>query len=216
MKHITKLADRQYITIENTSYIDRHGMKQNGNNLYTILPIQAAMDHSYQQQMLRLEEWQRWQQAQVLLAQNTENTPCAPLEGAVCPPSGLDRVPAPPRDVGADLGRCRGTKWGPRRSPAQRVRRGEEEQWNERVFARLGGNEGYGACDDEKQDKGKASSATPFAGHIYPQCGQFQGFPWALEMGSKSERKQSSALVIPQRLLPQEQNRGQAPERSCL
>ena len=40
MKHITKLADRQFITIENTSYIDKHGMKQNGNNLYTILPIQ--------------------------------------------------------------------------------------------------------------------------------------------------------------------------------
>ena len=44
MKHITKLADRQFITIENTSYIDKHGMKQNGNNLYTILPIQATMD----------------------------------------------------------------------------------------------------------------------------------------------------------------------------
>lgn len=79
MKHITKLADRQFITIENTSYIDRHGMKQNGNNLYTILPIQAAMDYCYQQQMLRLEERQRWQQAQALLAQSTENAPCAPL-----------------------------------------------------------------------------------------------------------------------------------------
>ena len=89
MKHITKLADRQFITIENTSYIDKHGMKQNGNNLYTILPIQATMDHCYQQQMLRLEErqrWQqaqallaRWQQAQALLAPSTESAPCAPL-----------------------------------------------------------------------------------------------------------------------------------------
>lgn len=56
MKHITKLTDRQFIAVENTSYIDRHGMKQNGNNLYTILPIQMAMDHCYQQQMLRLEK----------------------------------------------------------------------------------------------------------------------------------------------------------------
>ena len=79
MKHITKLADRQFITIENTSYIDKHGMKQNGNNLYTILPIQATMDHCYQQQMLRLEERQRWQQAQALLAQSTESATCAPL-----------------------------------------------------------------------------------------------------------------------------------------
>ena len=55
MKHITKLADRQFITVENTSYIDRRGMKWSGNNLYTILPIQTAMEHRYQQQLLRLE-----------------------------------------------------------------------------------------------------------------------------------------------------------------
>ena len=72
MKHITKLADRQFITIENTSYIDRHGMKWNGNNQYTILPIQAAMDHCYHQQMLRLE-------TQALMHQQARNTPCAPL-----------------------------------------------------------------------------------------------------------------------------------------
>lgn len=72
MKHITKLTDRQFIAVENTSYIDRHGMKQNGNNLYTILSIQAAMDHRYQQQMLRLEK-------QALMHQQARNTPCAPL-----------------------------------------------------------------------------------------------------------------------------------------
>lgn len=42
VKHITKLVDRQFITVENTSYIDRQGMKRSGNNQYTILPIQAA------------------------------------------------------------------------------------------------------------------------------------------------------------------------------
>ena len=55
MKHIAKLVDRQFISVENTTYIDKHGMKWNGNNLYTVLPIQRAMDHCYQQQMLRLE-----------------------------------------------------------------------------------------------------------------------------------------------------------------
>ena len=55
MKHIAKLVDRQFITVENTSYIDRRGMKWSGNNLYTILPIQTAMEHCYQQQLLRLE-----------------------------------------------------------------------------------------------------------------------------------------------------------------
>ena len=44
-----------------------------------------------------------------------------------------------------------------------------------------GGNEGYGAYDDEEeQDKGTASSATPFAGHICPQCGRFPGLELAL------------------------------------
>ena len=79
MKHITKLEDQRLIAVENTSYIDDHGMKWNGNNQYTILPIQMAMDHCYQQQMRRLEERQRWQQAQALLAQSTESAPCAPL-----------------------------------------------------------------------------------------------------------------------------------------
>lgn len=47
-------------------------MKRNGNNLYTILPIQAAMDHCYQQQMLRLEK-------QALMRQQAKNAPCTPL-----------------------------------------------------------------------------------------------------------------------------------------
>ena len=79
MKHIKKLEDRQLIAVENTSYLDSRGMKWNGNNLYTILPIQAAMDYCYQQQMLRLEEQQKRDQAQKRLEWNAENTPCAPL-----------------------------------------------------------------------------------------------------------------------------------------
>ena len=72
MKHISKLEDRQFIAVESTSYLDSRGMKWNGNNQYTILPIQTAMDHCYQQQMLRLEK-------QVLMRQQTRNAPCAPL-----------------------------------------------------------------------------------------------------------------------------------------
>lgn len=79
MKHITKLADKQFISVENTTYIDKHGMKWNGNNQYTILPIQAAVDYCYQQQMCRLEERQKWQRVQKLLEQSTGNAPCAPL-----------------------------------------------------------------------------------------------------------------------------------------
>ena len=79
MKHITKLEDQRLIAVENTSYIDDHGMKWNGNNLYTILPIQMAMDHCYQKQMLRLEEQQKRNQAQKRLGWNAENALCVPL-----------------------------------------------------------------------------------------------------------------------------------------
>ena len=56
MKHITMLADKRLITVEHTSYIDNNGMKWNGNNLYTILPIQQVVDVFYQQEMNRLKE----------------------------------------------------------------------------------------------------------------------------------------------------------------
>ena len=79
MKHITKLEDKQLIAVENTNYIDNHGMKWNGNNLYTILPIKMAMDHCYQQQMLRLEEQQKRDKVQKRLGWKAENAPCAPL-----------------------------------------------------------------------------------------------------------------------------------------
>ena len=39
-------------------------------------------------------------------------------------------------------------------------------------------------------------------------CGQFQGVPKSQEMGSKTEGKRNSAVLIPQRLLPQEKSRG--------
>ena len=52
IKHIIKLVDRQLITAERAGYTDHKGMKWNSNNLYTILPVQTAMSHCCQQQML--------------------------------------------------------------------------------------------------------------------------------------------------------------------
>ena len=79
MKHIAKLEDRQLIAVESTSYLDSRGMKWNGNNQYTILPIQAAVDYCYQQQMRRLDQQRKWQQAQKRLEKSAGNAPCAPL-----------------------------------------------------------------------------------------------------------------------------------------
>ena len=69
--------------------------------------------------------------------------------------------PVPPGGLEGELGRfgglCGGQNGAPAEAQRKRVRWGEEEQWNERVFALWGGNEGYGACDDERQDKGLVS-----------------------------------------------------------
>ncbi len=56
MKYVTILVDKQLITVEHTSYMDDKGMKWNGNNCYTILPIRQAADAFYQQAMNRLKE----------------------------------------------------------------------------------------------------------------------------------------------------------------
>ena len=51
----TVLSDRKLIAVEHSSYFDKHGMKWNGNNLYTILPTRTAMDQFYQQQLCQLD-----------------------------------------------------------------------------------------------------------------------------------------------------------------
>ena len=44
MKNISILLDAGLITMEHSRYFDERGMKWKGNNLYTILPTQAAVD----------------------------------------------------------------------------------------------------------------------------------------------------------------------------
>ena len=51
----------------------------NGNNQYTILPIQITIDCYYQQQMDQLEEQRKWQQAKKRLGRTPEKAPCARL-----------------------------------------------------------------------------------------------------------------------------------------
>ena len=76
MKHIAKLEDRQFITVKHTSYADSQGMKWNGNNSYTRRPIQKAIDHSYERQMVKLEEVTERQR----VAEELRKTrPCSPL-----------------------------------------------------------------------------------------------------------------------------------------
>lgn len=71
------------ITVERTSYFDRQGMKWNGNNCYTILPIQEAVDHSYERQMVKLEEVTERQRVAEELQKQGRVRPCEPLCAAL-------------------------------------------------------------------------------------------------------------------------------------
>ncbi len=54
-KHIDGLIAKQLITTELTAVITKKGQKHNGTLLYTIRPIQEAVEYRYQQQLAHLE-----------------------------------------------------------------------------------------------------------------------------------------------------------------
>lgn len=59
-KYVDRLVEKRLITTEPTSVVTKKGEKRNGNLLYTIRPIQEAVEYHYEQQMIRLnEEMQR-------------------------------------------------------------------------------------------------------------------------------------------------------------
>lgn len=87
---------------------------------------------------------------------------CSSVCAPVCPISEPGQAPAPRRFRGLVWPACGRQNGVPAEAQRQRVRWGEEEQQNERVFALLGGNERYGACDDEAQgEDGKKAGRKP-------------------------------------------------------
>ena len=87
MKSIGTLLEMGLITVEPSSYFDKHGLKWKGNNLYTILPIGVAIDAFYQRQLWQLEESTARQEANVKLSRL-----CAAQE----PPLTAGRPATPP------------------------------------------------------------------------------------------------------------------------
>lgn len=55
IKSIGTLLEKHLVTMEHSQYLDQHGLKWNGNNLYTILPMQRAVEAFHQQQLSHLE-----------------------------------------------------------------------------------------------------------------------------------------------------------------
>ena len=54
-KHIDGLVAKQLITTEPTSVITKKGQKHNGTLLYTVRPIQEAVNHYYERQVARCQ-----------------------------------------------------------------------------------------------------------------------------------------------------------------
>ena len=67
-KYVDGLTQKRLITVEPTTVITKNGVKRNGNLLYTIRPIEEAVEYHYERQMIRLESEMRRQAALTKLA----------------------------------------------------------------------------------------------------------------------------------------------------
>lgn len=86
-KYVSELADKQLITTEQTTIITKDGRRRNGSLLYTIPPIQGAVDYFYERQMERLEETVEKQEKQGrLLAACPPQVPLSAPEQHLNPP----------------------------------------------------------------------------------------------------------------------------------
>nr|WP_325204519.1 helix-turn-helix domain-containing protein [uncultured Oscillibacter sp.] len=54
-KYVCELEDHQLISTESTTVTTRDGLKRNGSLLYTIRPIQLALDRFYEQQLTQID-----------------------------------------------------------------------------------------------------------------------------------------------------------------
>ena len=55
-KYVSGLLEKGLINTENTCIVTKTGLKRNGSLLYTIRPIQEAMDLYHQRQLQKLEQ----------------------------------------------------------------------------------------------------------------------------------------------------------------
>ena len=83
-KYVRQLEDKGLIRTEQTMIRRRDGRPLNGNLLYTICPIQAAIELFCERQLLKLEEDAARQKAMAHLAKSARESPqnalCATLE----------------------------------------------------------------------------------------------------------------------------------------
>ena len=76
-KYVCELKERQLISTERTMVVTRDGLKRNGNLLYTIRPIQLALDHYYEQQLARMSASVERQRVAKVLSLRSDKVPSA-------------------------------------------------------------------------------------------------------------------------------------------
>lgn len=81
-KYVQRLEDKALITTEPTTVYTKSGETRNGNLLYTIRPIQEALDLFYARQMARADEEVAKQRMAERLANLARVSHCEPLCGA--------------------------------------------------------------------------------------------------------------------------------------
>ena len=85
-KYVLSLEDKALITTEPTTVYTKSGEKRNGSLLYTIRPIQEALDWFYARQMARVDEDVAKQRVEAKLAPVSPSEPlCGALESAASP-----------------------------------------------------------------------------------------------------------------------------------
>lgn len=98
-KYVLSLEEKRLITTQPTFIYTKSGEKRNGSLLYTIRPIQEALDLFYERQMARVDEEAAKHRAAARLAKIAPAAPCAPPcatlenEASPCPSeAGLDEI----------------------------------------------------------------------------------------------------------------------------
>ena len=67
-KHVCTLAGKGLISTKDTTVSTKTGLKRNGNLLYTIRPIQLALDQFYDQQLAQMDVVSERQRVAKILA----------------------------------------------------------------------------------------------------------------------------------------------------
>lgn len=110
-KYVMALEEKALIRTEPTSVYTKSGQKRNGSLLYTIRPIQEALDFFYERQMAQVELVAQHRRAADKQAKPAPVGPCKPLCGALEQTEGNDPargVEAETEPLSEDLRRTKG------------------------------------------------------------------------------------------------------------